>query len=141
MQAQPEFKSFLRQRKGRRYYIFISEKFRVDDQIFHTKNIPSDVMIGWLGHELGHIMDYERRSKWNLFWFGLKYLYLPSFTREAERTADVFAINHGMEKYILKTKNFILKNADLADDYKSRIKKFYLSPEDIMQLVNKRDSA
>lgn len=141
MQAQPEFKSFIRKRRDRRYFIFISRNFKLGDRVFKTSNIPADVMTGWLGHELGHIMDYERRTKWNLFWFGLRYLYLPSYTRKAERTADLFAIRQGMEKYIVGTKNFIMEHADLPERYKSRIRKYYLSPEDIMQLVQEREAA
>ncbi|WP_224489239.1 hypothetical protein [Robertkochia flava] len=139
MKAQPEFRSFFRKRSQRRYYIFISRTFNLGGQVFNTKQIPEEVMIGWLGHELGHIMDYETRSKWNLFWFGLRYLFQPSYTRKAERVADTFAVENGMEAYILKTKNFILEHADLPERYKARIRRYYLSPEAIVELVQERD--
>jgi hypothetical protein len=38
----------------------------------------------------------------------------------------------------LKTKNFILNHADIDPDYKKRIKQYYLSPEEIMQIVQDR---
>jgi isoaspartyl peptidase/L-asparaginase-like protein (Ntn-hydrolase superfamily) len=57
---------------------------------------------------------------------------------EAERSADTFAVNQGMEEYILKTKNFILNHADIDENYKKRIKRYYLSPEEIMQIVQER---
>ena len=41
--------------------------------------------------------------------------------------------------YILKTKNFILNHADITPIYKARIKKYYLSPEEIMELVNNQE--
>jgi hypothetical protein len=44
-----------------------------------------------------------------------------------------------MENYILKTKDFILNNADVSQTYKNRIKKYYLSPEEIMELIAERD--
>jgi len=44
-----------------------------------------------------------------------------------------------MEDYILKTKDFILNNADITKSYKDRIKKYYLSPEEIMHLVEERE--
>ncbi|RFC54436.1 hypothetical protein [Brumimicrobium aurantiacum] len=139
MQARPKFGSFFKTRRKREYVILISEKFKISDKEFATVDVPTDVMIGWIGHELGHIMDYQNRSKLNLVWFGLKYLFSPTHIVEAERAADTFAVNHGMEEYILKTKNFILNHADISSKYKLRIQKFYLSPEEIMEIVNHRD--
>ena len=138
MQAQPDFKSLFTPRSKRKYYIFISEKFKISGQEFETVDIPSDIITGWIGHELGHILDYEERGTLNLIWYGIKYLYLENHIRDAERSADTFAVNQGMEDYILKTKNFILNHADIDPDYRKRIKKYYLSPEEIMQLVQNR---
>ncbi|WP_107037436.1 hypothetical protein, partial [Brumimicrobium mesophilum] len=104
MQARPKIGSFFKSRKNREYIILISEKFKISDQEFSTIDVPKDVMIGWIGHELGHIMDYQNRSKLNLVWFGLKYLFSAKSIVEAERSADTFAVQQGMEEYILKTK-------------------------------------
>ena len=141
MQAQPTLGSFFRSRKNRRYVILISETFKISDKTFLTRHIPSDILIGWIGHELGHIMDYSNRSKLNLIWFGLKYVLSSNHIVEAERAADTYAVEHNMEEYILKTKDFILNNADIHEAYKLRIKKFYLSPEEIMDIIEKRDTS
>lgn len=141
MQAQPTIGSFFRSRKNRKYVVLISETFKISDKTFLTKHIPSDILIGWIGHELGHIMDYRDRSKLNLMWFGLKYLFSSNHIVEAERAADTYAVEHNMEAYILKTKDFILNNADVHEAYKLRIKKFYLSPEEIMDIIEKRDTS
>lgn len=138
MQAQPSFWSLLKSRRKRSYYIFISETFKISGKTFKTVDIPKDIMIGWLGHELGHILDYQNRGKVNLIWFGIKYLLIEKHIVEAERAADTFAVNQGMENYILKTKNFILNHAEIDQNYKNRIQKYYLSPEEIMQLVKDR---
>lgn len=138
MQAQPDFKSLLKPRAKRRYYVLISEKFKISGKEFKTINVPSEVMTGWLGHELGHVLDYQDRGKFNLIWFGIKYLYLERHIVEAERAADTFAVNQGMEEYILKTKNFILNHADIDETYKKRIQRYYLSPEEIMEIVQER---
>lgn len=139
MQARPSFGSFFKNRRNRSYVILISESFKISDKEFTTKDIPSNILIGWIGHELGHVMDYQNRSKTNLIWFGLKYLVSERFIVEAERAADTYAVAHGMEKYILATKEFILNHADIAVSYKDRIKKYYLSPEEIMLMVEERD--
>ena len=140
MQAQPSVGSFFKSRKDRSYVIFMSERFKISDTVYRTVDMPKNVMIGWLGHELGHVMDYQNRTKINLIGFGFKYLFSDRHIIEAERAADTYAVQHGMGKYILETKNFILNNAKLSPKYKERIKKYYLSPEEIMQLVQKREA-
>lgn len=138
MQAQPKWNFLWKSRKNRSYIILISNKFKIENQEFNTLDIPSEVFIGWIGHELGHILDYEKRSKLNLIFFGIKYLFSKKSIKEAERTADTYAIAHGMVNYILATKDFILNNASITQQYKNRIIKYYLSPEEIMELVEEK---
>lgn len=138
MQAQPKWDFLWSSRKNKSYIILISNKFKIENKEFNTLDLPSEVFIGWIGHELGHIMDYENRSKFNLILFGIKYLFFQRSIKKAERTADTFAVAHGMAHYILATKNFILNNAAITKKYKSRIIKYYLSPEEIMELVEKK---
>ena len=140
MQAQPVFSSLFKTRKKRKYVVRISEKIKISGKEFLTKDVPKDIMIGWLGHELGHIMDYHDRSSLNLFWFGARYLFSGSYLKEAERAADTYAVSHGMAPYILKTKGFILNNAEIQEKYKARIRKFYLSPEEIMAMVEEKET-
>ena len=68
--------------------------------------------------------------------FGIKYLFSKDHIKEVERAADTFAIAHGMGYYIMETKNFILNHADISESYKLRIKSLYMSPEEVMQLIN-----
>ena len=140
MQARPTFDSFFKAKKNRKFLILISEKFKISDKEFSTLDIPDAIFIGWIGHELGHIMDYLNRSRFNLIWFGIKYLLSDNHIVAAERAADQFAVQQNMEDYILKTKDFILNHAGISESYKNRIKKYYLSPEEIMHLVNERNS-
>ncbi len=137
MQAQPKWKSFFKSRKHREYIILISRKVKIDQESFQITDVPSDVLIGWLGHELGHVMDYRDRSGIGMLFFGLKYLYSSGHIQEVERAADTYAVAHGMGGYILKTKDFILNHADISERYKARMRKLYLSPEEIMHLIEK----
>lgn len=136
MQAQPVFTDLFRSKIHRRYVIFISKKVKITDSEFSTKYVPSNVIIGWLGHELGHICDYLTKSGFGLVFFGLKYLFSKAFIKDAERAADTYAIRYGMYEYILETKHFILDHADIPESYKNRIRAYYLSPEEIMILVD-----
>ena len=141
MQAQPIFSSLFRSRKNREYIILISEKIKISGKEYFTKDVPKNIMVGWLGHELGHIMDYQERSSLNLAWFGIKYTLSGSYLKEAERAADTYAVSSGMGPYIVETKNFILDNAEIQEKYKARIRKFYLSPEEIMVMVEQQEAS
>lgn len=136
MQAQPKVGGLFKKRKNRSYLIFINEKFTIEDEVFDITQVPSEVLIGWIGHELGHIMDYRERSAANLIWFGVKYVTSKNYIREAERAADTYAVNHGLGQQIIATKNFIINHSKLSESYKSRIEDLYLSPEEIMVLIN-----
>ena len=136
MQAQPRFTSFFKRKENREYVILISRNIQIEGEHFTMEDIPSDVKIGWLGHELGHVMDYRERTNFGMLIFGIKYLFSSAHIKEVERTADPYAIAHGMGDYILKTKNFILDNASLSEKYKERIRRLYISPEEVMELIN-----
>lgn len=140
MQAQPKFSSVFKSKKNRSYKILISERIKIVDSVYYTKDMPSKIMIGWLGHELGHVIDFEQRSGLNLIGFGISYLTSKKYIRGAERRADSYAVTHGMEMYIMATKEFILEKAGLSQKYIDRIKNFYLSPEEIILLVEERDT-
>jgi len=136
MQAQPRFTSFFKRKENREYVILISRNIQIEGEHFTMEDIPSDVKIGWLGHELGHVMDYRERTNFGMLIFGIKYLFSSAHIKEVERTADTHAVAHGMGDYILKTKNFILDNASLSEKYKERIRRLYISPEEVMELIN-----
>lgn len=139
MQAQPLFKSFFKGRENRAYIILISEKFHIENDEFSILDVDDKVMTGWIGHEFGHVIDYKNRSSFGMLIFGLKYLFSKMHIREVERAADTFAVQHGMADYILATKNFILHHTGITPKYKARIKRLYLSPEEIMEMVNTMD--
>src|SRR5690554_4123971 len=91
MQAQPRFASFFKSRENREYLILISKKIQIEDEEFTMDDIPSDVKIGWLGHELGHIMDYRDRTNVGLIILGIRYLFSSKSIKKIERTADTYA--------------------------------------------------
>jgi len=135
MQAQPVFTSLLQDRRKRRYRINISECCKLINTSIPIEQIPDDVMIGWIGHELGHILDYERRSNAGMVRFGYRYFFSSAYVKVAERAADTFAVERGLGKYIIATKRFILDHAELPQTYKDKIAKLYLSPDTIIEQV------
>ena len=137
MQAQPVFATLLLGRNKRRYRINISAHFKLIHSQMPITEIPDEVMIGWIGHELGHILDYESKSNTEMISFGYRYISSPSYVKEAERLADTYAVERGLGKYIIATKRFILDHAELPQSYKNKIARLYLSPDVITELVKK----
>lgn len=140
MKAQPTLKSIFVSKKSRSYKVFISNQFKVENQKTTLQEIPENVLIGWISHELGHIVDYEKRTGLGLIFFGIKYLFSQHYIRQAERIADSYAVSNNLGRYILETKNFILNHAHFSNKYKERIKRLYVSPNDILALVKEHEN-
>ncbi|KYG83429.1 M48 family metalloprotease [Roseivirga echinicomitans] len=136
MSARPSFRSVFGVLADRTYVIYVRRRFVIEGKLLRIEELPQNILVGWIGHELGHIMDYKDRSVLSLLGFGLGYLILGKYVRAAERRADEFAVRHGLRSEILETKNFILNNTHLPERYKNKIKRLYLSPEEIMEIVN-----
>jgi hypothetical protein len=137
MQAQPVFSSLLTSRENRAYRINISALFKLTHTAIPIHQLPDAIMIGWIGHELGHIMDYESRSSLGMAGFGLGYVFSADYVKKVERLADNYAVNHGLGNYLVETKRFILDHAELPQAYKDKIARLYVSPEEITEQVKK----
>ncbi|WP_181127799.1 hypothetical protein [Parapedobacter indicus] len=135
MAARPVVASLLRKREKRVYDVLINPVFKLEHSFETIRQIPDSVMIGWIGHELGHIMDYEKRSTWGLLGFGVSYGVSKKYIRKAERIADRFAVEHGLGEHLVATKSFILDHTELPEAYQEKIATLYLSPDDIVELV------
>lgn len=136
MQAQPKVISLLRGKRKRIYRVKISQYLKLNDDQLNITTLPFEVLVGWIGHELGHIMDYKDRSGLAMVGFGAKYWLSVKFLKGAERRADLFALEHGLGDRIMSTKNFVLNHEHIPVMYKKRLKRLYMSPEEFTQLLS-----
>ena len=135
MQAQPVKKTLFRSKPNRVYVVKISRYLKLNKEKLDISTLPFEVLVGWIGHELGHIMDYKDRSGLAMVGFGAKYWLSESFLKRAERRADLYALRHGLGDKIISTKNFVLNHMDIPVSYKERIKRLYMSPEEFGQML------
>lgn len=135
MAARPTIGSLLKKRQNRTYKVLINPAFKLGYEIESINEIPDSVLVGWLGHELGHIMDYEHKSAWGIMAMGISYSLSHNYIRKAECVADSYAVDRGMGAYLVVKKSFILDHTELPQAYRDKIKALYLSPEDINKLV------
>ena len=136
MQAQPKVSTLFRRKSKRVYVIKISRYLQLDQEELDVSTLPFEVLVGWIGHELGHIMDYKDRSGLAMMGFGAKYWMSEKFLIGAERRADLYALRHGLGDKIICTKNFVLNHDGISESYKERIKRLYMSPEEFSQMLS-----
>ncbi len=137
MQAQPKIGSlFFDPKDSRSYRIKISRHLELLDERIPIEELPEEVLLGWLGHELGHIKDYLDRSAVNLMAFGFRYVFSDRFVSQAEITADSYSVAAGLGKAIIATKDFVLNHDRLPEGYKDKIRSLYMSPGEIFSLVD-----
>ncbi len=139
MQAQPRIKTFFKSRDKRHYKIVMSHNLQMSDTTMTLNELPSDILVGWFAHELGHVMDYKDRTGLNLVGFAVKYLTSVPFLKRSEKKADLLAADRGLGKHLIKTKRFILFKSKFSRAYKAKIKDLYPSPEEITAMVGEND--
>ncbi|MGY6559517.1 MAG: hypothetical protein ACXIT9_09570 [Nitritalea sp.] len=135
MQAQPQLGSLFVDRKDNRKYKVKLTRFLPDgDGFMPIEDVPKEVLMGWIGHELGHIMDYLNRSSFGMMRFGLKYMTSQRHMVDAELAADAYAIGCGLGEEILANKHYILSNPYFSEEYKEKIRDLYMSPSQIVHV-------
>ncbi|WP_228527882.1 hypothetical protein [Pararhodonellum marinum] len=136
MQAQPRLGSLLlKSKKNRNYRIKISRNLQLIDGQIPIEEVPESALLGWLGHELGHVMDYLNRGSIGMMAFGTKYYMSHKHLSEAEFAADRYAVNAGLGNEIVAVKNYILNHKRLPQAYKQKIRSLYPTPGEILSLV------
>jgi len=133
MLAQPKIPSLLHKKENRAYQIIMRKDFFLKNSQFANGRIPSDVIIGWLGHELGHVMDYKDRNSLNLAWFGIMYYFSKSFLKKAEITADKNAVEHGLIKELVVSKEFGRDPKYFPMSYVNKLNGLYPSVADVKE--------
>ena len=131
MLAQPKVSTMLKHKSQREYQIIMRKKFFLKNKRVPNRRIPSDVIVGWLGHELGHVVDYKPRSNWNLMWFGVRYYFSKSFLMKAEIAADFNAVKHGLINELVISKEFGRNPMFFPWKYINKLNKLYPSIESV----------
>ncbi len=138
MKAQPAVQPFTR-KETRAYVVRMRRDYKQHSELLSLHELPEAVLIGWLGHEMGHIMDYLDRSNFAMLGFGSGYLISEKLMRRAEDRADTYAVKHGLGEYLITTRKFILRSTGMPEQYVQRISQFYHSPEALKLIMADED--
>jgi hypothetical protein len=129
MMAQPRWTFIFQSRKERHYQILVNHVRTVNGMYF--KDLSFNSLVGWVGHELAHILDYSKKSNKQLLAFITKYVSSEKTLKHTENEADKETIRRGLGKQLLEGTNFLFNNQRVSKAYKEKKKKFYLTPEQI----------
>jgi hypothetical protein len=130
MNSRPLLGNLFRSQKNRRYSIIINDNKGKNTGV-PISEMSLNVIVGWIGHELGHIVTYEKMSNWQTIAFALKYLMFDEYNRKVERYTDYITINHGLAYPLYDGVEYLLNDKTISDEYKQRMKNNYLSLKEI----------
>lgn len=107
----------------RSYVVSILESADLPVKLALFKNLPPDAQRAVIGHELGHVLQYQASGTLQLLKVAAGYANLFS-RRKLEREADIAAIEHGLGHdlyvhavYIRKIPGYIEKRKNIDTDY------------------------
>jgi hypothetical protein len=130
MQAQPKWTFIFRNKERRGYQILVNQD-RSSNGMFY-KDLSFNSLVGWIGHEFAHVLDYSRKDNLEMIGFIADYITSRERMRKVERKADKETIHHGLGIQLLDGVTFFQKNKHISKEYRDRKKKYYLSQEEII---------
>lgn len=128
MEVRPEYTSGLKNH-NRRYIIFIDNDTHHNEGVL-LREVTFNAQIGVIGHELAHIMDFEKRTIKSLLLLAIDYKTLRNHARY-ERSIDLYAVRRGLGWQTLEFADFIQNRSDASARYKHFKQINYLSCSEI----------
>lgn len=104
--TKPSFASCFKPKGKRTYTVTILERAEDPENEALMRNLDRKMRIGFIGHELGHVLQYSRCNPLSLLKMLSLYL-VDSYKREIERGADKAAIQHGLGEELLRHAEYI----------------------------------
>jgi hypothetical protein len=139
MAALPSAGSIFRKKKNRQYTIIINYKENKRKAPL-IKDVPFQARVGVLGHELGHIVDYQSKSFIRIIANGIAYSINNNFRRNLEYKIDKIAINKGLGDGLYAFRLFIETEAETTNRYKKFKDRIYMSSAEIAQMIENLDN-
>jgi hypothetical protein len=131
----PAAATVLRSGKKRQYIISLLEEAELPMRGVLFKNLPEEAQRAVIGHELGHVVQFMKKSVPGLIKTALSYSNVHT-RREAERGADILAIEHGLGFELYVHAVFIRRVPGYVQSRKE-IETDYLKPQEILDTLPK----
>lgn len=119
MRTSTSLSSFLKEKRA--YLVLVNTK---RNNII--SQLSEDDIIGWLAHELAHIIDYESMSNTGLVTFTFQYFFNSKFRSATEKRVNIIACQNGFTRELFGVWRKFLAMDDMPEWYKKYIIKNYL---------------
>ena len=139
MQAKPRPLSLLKKRNKRTYQVQLMSSLMIGDSVIPTHLLPEDALMGWFGHEIGHLVDYESMDNIEIMILGIRYIFSKNYVIRTEKRVDLIAIGHGLGKENIAWKEFVLNQPLLPKAYLDKIRQIYMPPSEVDEILKGRD--
>lgn len=133
MQCQPTFASIFK-KSNRKYKISINNN--ADFAGILIDHIPFNAQVGLIGHELAHVIDFERGNRRDIILRGLDYL-KESTKKQYEFFIDSLTIAHGLGWQLHDWSHFSLNNNISTPDYQDFKSRIYMTPHLILAQIGR----
>lgn len=134
MEVRPEYTSAFKNH-NRKYIIFIDNDTHNNEGVL-LRDVSFNAQIGVIGHELAHIIDFEKRSVKSLLLLAVDYVTLKKHARY-ERSIDEYAIKRGFGWQELEFADFMQNKSKATARYKRFKQINYLSSSEIEEEIAK----
>lgn len=128
MATRPRPDAIYRKKVNRTYRVFINNVIKSKNGI-NFDEIPFNAQVGLIGHELGHIVDYNQKSMLCIIANGIAYVLSSDYRKAFEINVDKIAIEHGLGWQLYAFSDFVFNKARISESYREFKKENYPSPQ------------
>ena len=118
MQAQPTPNFIVKRKNKRAYRIFINDNPELTG--INYQDLSFNALVGWIGHEFAHLIDYSSMNNRELLGFIAAYVFDKREMRKTERQADKETIKRGLGIQLLDGVAFLKKTRRYPNDIAKR---------------------
>jgi hypothetical protein len=140
LQTRATWLGVFKRKEKRDYVVTISDSTEPMLTPVLFKNVPFNLQIGVLGHELAHVADFSNYSSLGIIWHGVKNI-SPAYVDKFEYKTDGICIAHGLGYQLLMWSENLRKQMNTINwrgpDYthKPQNTERYMNPSTIQQQI------
>lgn len=138
MKAQPKWNFLLKKKKNRQYIVYLNSETDKSTGLA-LEDLSFNALVGWIGHELGHLVDFTTKSNCKVVKTGTFY-FSKKKKAKYERSIDLITINHGLGYALYEGMEYVYENKNMSDEYRENLIDNYLSLQEIISQIEKYES-
>ena len=126
MNCRPRLASLVFPWRKRRYIISVNSRKNFGRYSIPVESLSDEVLAGWFGHELSHVVQYEKMSLIELIAFPFKYFFNLDFRKNFEIEATHIAREIGFGNELSEVEKFLRNDRRVNKKYQERFRRFYI---------------